>query len=87
MGAGCLYLLRRRARPTHVMASEAIEAIAGKGYYKGEEVVACDQAGIAVTVSKPHTSNAATVKRFDRADFVYHAEQDTYMCPAGEWLT
>jgi transposase len=69
------------------MASEAIEAIADKGYYKGEEIVACEQAGIAVTVSKPHTSNAAAAGRFDRADFVYHAEQDAYMCPAGEWLT
>jgi hypothetical protein len=53
-----------------------IEAIADKGYYKGEEIVACEQAGIAVTVSKPHTSNAAAVGRFDRADFVYHSEQD-----------
>ncbi len=59
------------------MASEAIEAIADKGYYKGEEIVACEQAGIAVTVSKPHTSNAAAVGRFDRADFVYQAEHDT----------
>ena len=23
---------------------------------------------------------------FDRADFVYHAEKDTYECPAGKWL-
>jgi hypothetical protein len=64
-----------------------IEAIADKGYYKGEEIVACEQAGIAVTVSKPHTSNAAAVGRFDRADFVYHSEQDAYLCPAGQRLT
>ena len=70
-----------------VMASDTIEAIADKGYYKGEEIVACELGGIAVTVSKPHTSNAAAVGRFDKADFVYDADKDAYLCPAGEWLT
>ena len=70
-----------------VMASDTIEAIADKGYYKGEEIVACELDGIAVTVSKPHTSNAAAVGRFDKADFVYDADKDAYLCPAGEWLT
>jgi transposase len=70
-----------------VMASDEIEAIADKGYYKGEEIVACEQAGIAVTVSKPHTSNAAAVGRFDKADFVYMPDEDSYICPAGQRLT
>ncbi len=69
-----------------VMASDTIEAIADKGYYKGEEIVACEQDGIAVVVSKPLTSNAAAAGRFDKADFIYHAEKDAYLCPAGEWL-
>jgi hypothetical protein len=69
------------------MGAENIEAIADKGYYKGEEIVACEEAGIAVTVSKPHTSNAAAVGRFDRADFTYHAKEDAFLCPAGKWLT
>ena len=64
-----------------------IEAIADKGYYKGEEIVAAEQAGVAVTVSKPRTSGAAADGRFDRADFVDHAEEDAYLCPAGKWLT
>ena len=56
-----------------VMASETIEAIADKGYYRGEEIVAAEQAGVAVTVSKPNTSNAGAVGRFDKADFIYDA--------------
>ncbi len=40
--------------------------MADKGYYKGEEIVACELAGIAVTVSKPNTSNAGAVGRFDK---------------------
>lgn len=79
-----LSMMAHKARDA--MACDTIEAIADKGYYKGEEIVACEQAGIAVTVSKPHTSNAAAVGRFDRADFVYHAEKDAYECPAGKWL-
>jgi transposase len=70
-----------------VMASEAIEAIADKGYYKGEEIVACEEDGIAVTVPKPHTSNAAAHGRFDRADFTYITGEDAYACPAGARLT
>ena len=80
-----LSMMAHKARD--VMASDTIEAIADKGYYKGEEIVACEHAGIVVTVPKPHTSNAAAVGRFDRADFVYHADEDAYLCPAGEWLT
>src|SRR6185295_18420206 len=70
-----------------VMVSEEIEAIADKGYYSGEEIVAAEQAGVAVTVSKPNTSNAAAFGRFDKADFVYVADEDIYRCPAGQRLT
>jgi transposase len=70
-----------------VMASGEIEAIADKGYYSGEEIVAAERAGVAVTVSKPNTSNAGAVGRFDKADFIYEADRDAYRCPAGEWLT
>jgi hypothetical protein len=70
-----------------VMASDTIEAIADKGYYKGEEIVAAEQAGVAVIVSKPNTSNAGARGRFDKADFTYLAEENAYLCPAGERLT
>lgn len=70
-----------------VMSSDEIEAIADKGYYSGEEIVAAEKAGIAVTVSKPNTSNAGAAGRFDKADFVYDGERDAYRCPAGKWLT
>jgi len=80
-----LAMMARAARV--VMSSDHIEAIADKGYYKGEEIVACEEAGIPVTVPKPHTSNAAAHGRFDRADFTYIAGDDTYVCPAGARLT
>jgi peptidoglycan/xylan/chitin deacetylase (PgdA/CDA1 family) len=56
-----LSMMAHKARDA--MAGDRIEAIADKGYYKGEEIVACEQAGIAVTVSKPHTSNASYAQK------------------------
>lgn len=80
-----LAMMARAARTE--MAGDTIEVIADKGYYKGEEIVACEDDGITVTVSKPNTSNAAARGRFDRSDFVYDAEENEYICPAGERLT
>ncbi len=80
-----LSMMARAAKD--VMASEAIEAVADKGYYSGEEIVAAERAGVAVTVSKPNTSNVAAFGRFDKADFVYVADEDIYRCPAGQRLT
>ena len=68
------------------MAPDRIEAIADKGYYKSEEILACEQAGVAVVVPKPQTSNASARGQFDKADFAYDAETDVYVCPAGEKL-
>jgi transposase len=69
------------------MRSEEIEVIADKGYYKGEEIVACEAEGITATVAKPMTSGATARGRFDRADFVYDAERNVYVCPAGQDMT
>jgi transposase len=68
------------------MATDRIEAIADKGYYKSEEILACEEAGIAVVVPKPQTSNAGAHGQFDKADFAYDAVADAYICPAGEQL-
>ncbi|MCP4966718.1 MAG: IS5/IS1182 family transposase, partial [bacterium] len=68
------------------MACDELEAIADKGYYKGEEIVACEADGITATVAKPMTSGASARGRFDRADFAYDADRDVYVCPAGQDL-
>ena len=68
------------------METDKIEAIADKGYFKSEEILACETAGITPTVSKPLTSGASAKGRLDRADFAYDANKDVYVCPAGEHL-
>ena len=63
-----------------------LEVIADRGYYKSEEILACDKVGITVTLPKPQTSNNKAKGQFDRQDFVYLAAEDVYICPAGERL-
>jgi DDE family transposase len=48
-----------------------LEAVADRGYFSGEEIVACDQAGITVTLPKPMTSGAKSEGRFGKQDFAY----------------
>jgi hypothetical protein len=69
-----------------VLEVDELEAVADRGYYHGEEILACDQAGIAVTLPKPMTSGAKSKGRFGKQDFVYLPEEDVYRCPAGERL-
>ncbi|MGB9057672.1 MAG: IS1182 family transposase [Pseudolabrys sp.] len=69
------------------IGSEAIEVVADRGYYKGEGIVACEQAGNTVYLPKPMTSGLYAKGRFGKQDFVYVAEEDVYLCPAGEQLT
>jgi hypothetical protein len=69
-----------------VLQAETLEAVADRGYFNGEEILACEQAGITVTLPKPMTSGAKSEGRFGKQDFVYLSDEDVYRCPAGETL-
>ena len=76
------------------MATQALDAtgtehltvVADRGYFRGEEIRACDQAGITTYLPKPMTSGAKANGRFDRADFIYDAQKNEYRCPADQVL-
>ena len=68
------------------MGVETLDAVADRGYYASEEIRACEEAGITVTLPKPMTSNSKAEGRFGKQDFRYVAEKDIYICPAGEAL-
>jgi transposase len=74
-----------------VLGVDKLEAVADRGYYSGEEIKACEDAAIAVTLPKPVTSGIEAKGQFGKHDFAYLAEQDVYRCPAGQllayWLT
>jgi transposase len=63
---------------------EAPTVLADRGYFKGEQILQCEQAGITPIVPKTLTSNSLAEGRFDKQDFVYIAADDQYRCPAGE---
>lgn len=65
---------------------DALEAVLDRGYYKGEEIVACEQAGIRVYLPKPKTSNNQAKGLYGKQDFRYIVEDDEYECPAGQRL-
>jgi transposase len=70
-----------------ILEADNLDVVADRGYFNGEEILACEKAGITVTLPKPMTSNAKAEGRFGKQDFVYVAADDLYRCPAGERLT
>ncbi len=75
------------AKETKAMLDvDKLDAVADRGYFDSEEILACENAGITVTLPKPMTSNSKAQGRFGKQDFRYLAEEDVYICPAGEKL-
>ncbi len=66
---------------------ESLDVVADRGYFSSEEILACDRAGITVTLPKPMTSGVTARGRFGKQDFRYLADEDAYLCPAGKRLT
>jgi transposase len=65
---------------------ERLEMLADRGYFSGEEIVACEAIGVTPYVPKPLTSGAKADGRFGKQDFTYLSDQDVYRCPAGALL-
>jgi len=68
------------------LGAERLEAVADRGFFNGEEILACEEVDITVTLPKPQTSDAKSEGRFGKQDFRYVAAEDIYICPAGEKL-
>jgi transposase len=79
-----LAAMSRQARTA--MGRDDLGVLADRGYFSGEEILACEQAGITVTLPRPLTSGAKADGRFGKQDFLYEPEADAYRCPAGERL-
>lgn len=79
-----LATMAKRARTA--MQAEHIEVVADRGYFSGEEIVACEEVGITAYVPRPQTSNNQAKGLFGKRDFVYLSETDSYRCPAGQSL-
>src|SRR4051794_17857376 len=69
-----------------VLGVEQIDAVADKGYYKGEDIQACEEAGINAYVARPQRGSAVSNDLFRKEEFRYDAGSDTYLCPGEQRL-
>ncbi len=74
-------------KASEVLGAKTLTVIADPGYYKGEEIVDCYESGITALVPKVDTSGKRGKGQYTRADFIYDAKKNEYVCPARERLT
>ena len=79
-------LSRMAKQAKDAMQATDLQAIADRGYFTGDEIVACEEAGITPFVSKPVTSSAKSEGRFEKEDFIFDPASGEYTCPAGSRL-
>ena len=65
---------------------ETIEAVADKGYFKIEDIEACEKAGIVPYVPRPQRGPSVKAGLFRKDEFQYDPASDSYICPAGQRL-
>ncbi len=65
---------------------ERIDTVADMGYYKGEDIEACEAAGITPYVARPERGTAVANGRFPKERFRYNSAADAYHCPGGRLL-
>ena len=87
VGSDRAQLARVAKEAKAVLDVTRLDAVADRGYFSSEEILACEEAGITVTLPKPMTSGINVKGRFGKQDYRYAAEEDVYICPAGEKLT
>jgi transposase len=63
-----------------------LEVLADRGYFSGEEILACEALGATPYVPKPLTSGSKADGRFGKQDFIYEPDENVYRCPAGQKL-
>jgi transposase len=68
------------------MGVEALDVLADRGYFSGDQILTCEQIGVTPYMPRPLVSGAKADGRFGKQDFVYLPDQDVYRCPSGAFL-
>jgi transposase len=80
-------LLKETAKPAReILDVETIDVVADRGYFKSEDIEACEKAGLTPYVPRPQRGSSASHGFFRKDEFRYDPEQDAYICPAGQVL-
>jgi transposase len=83
-----LGLLTQTAEPAReVLGVETIDVVADRGYFKIEDIEACEKTGCVPHVAKPQRGSSVREGLFRKDEFRYDAGLDAYVCPAGKLLT
>ena len=82
---GQLAAMSKKAKAA--LGADKLEVLADAGYFSGKKILECDEADITATLPKPLTSGNWLKGMFVKQDFRYVADDDVYICPAGESLT
>ena len=81
-------LLTETSEPAReILGVETIDVVADRGYFKIEDIEACEQAGCVPHVAKPQRGSSVREGLFRKDEFRYDAGLDAYVCPAGKLLT
>ena len=80
-------LLKETAEPARVILGvERIDVVADRGYFKIEDIDACDQAGLTPHVPKPQRGPAVRNGFFRKDEFRYDPDRDVFTCPGQQTL-
>ena len=80
-------LLRATAEPAReILGVDRIDVVADKGYFRTEDIAACEKAGLTPYVPRPQRGSSASNGFFRKDEFVYDMEHDAYACPGGHEL-
>ena len=81
-------LLTETAEPAkEILGVETIDVVADKGYFKIEDIEACEKAGMEPYVPRPQRGPSVRAGFFRKDEFKYDPETDSFTCPAGQRLT
>jgi transposase/IS5 family transposase len=80
-------LLTQTAEPAkEVLGVETIAVVADRGYFKIEDIEACEKAGMDPYVPRPQRGPSVRAGLFRKDEFQYDADSDSFICPAGQRL-
>ncbi len=65
---------------------DELDVVADRGYFSAGQILKCAEIDVTPTLPKPQTSSNAKKGMFVKLDFRYVADNDSYICPAGETL-
>src|ERR1700736_6517898 len=80
-------LLTQTAEPARaILGVERIDVVADRGYFKIEDIEACERAGLTPHIPQPQRGPAVRNGFFRKDEFRYDSAQDVFVCPAGQTL-